>query len=133
MSNDSLGSLVPLGGGDPIPLIRETMTIGRRSSSDICLKFQDVSGSHCELTFLNGIWVAKDLNSSNGTKVNGEKISRQALRPNDTIGFGKHKFVIHYDLRPGANISQIFDEEEDMFSQPLLEKVGLAKPRRRDS
>jgi hypothetical protein len=50
------GELVPIGGGDAIPLIAEVMTIGRRQSCDICLNFQNISGSHCELSHKEGVW-----------------------------------------------------------------------------
>ena len=58
------GELVPIGGGDAIPLIAEVMTIGRRQSCDICLNFQNISGTHCELSLRRGsgicaTWVAR--------------------------------------------------------------------------
>src|SRR3954467_15621270 len=65
------GELVPLGGGDNIPLLREHLTMGRRESCDICMRFPSVSGVHCELRFKEGYWYIKDLNSTNGIKVNG--------------------------------------------------------------
>lgn len=44
-----LGILKPVGGGDPVPLTKETLKIGRRPSCDICLDFERISGKHCEL------------------------------------------------------------------------------------
>ena len=38
------GELVPVGGGDPIPLIRPILTLGRRESCDICISFPNISG-----------------------------------------------------------------------------------------
>src|SRR5688572_5818812 len=64
------GHLVPVGGGDNIPLIRSVMTLGRRDSCDICLRFPNISGRHCELSFREGYWFVRDLNSTNGIKVN---------------------------------------------------------------
>ena len=46
-----LGELVPVGGGDPIPLIKEKLLVGRRESCDIVLRFANVSAHHCQLTF----------------------------------------------------------------------------------
>ena len=54
MSSDILGELVPVGGGDSIPLIRNVMSIGRRESCDICLQFPNISALHCELAFRDG-------------------------------------------------------------------------------
>src|SRR6266446_5840020 len=70
MSSGPNGELVPVGGGDSIPLIRETLTLGRRESCDICLRVPNVSGLHCELSFRDGVWWLRDLGSTNGVKVN---------------------------------------------------------------
>ena len=43
------GQLTPVGGGDPIPLIKDRLTVGRRSECDVQLKFNNVSGQHCRL------------------------------------------------------------------------------------
>ena len=43
------GELIPVGGGDPIPLMKEQLVIGRREKCDIVLRFANVSGEHCEL------------------------------------------------------------------------------------
>src|SRR5436309_1795976 len=54
MSFQVNGELVPAGGGDNIPLIRELLTIGRRESCDICMRFPNISGLHAEMSFRNG-------------------------------------------------------------------------------
>src|SRR5436190_5639984 len=106
-----LGELVPLGGGDAIPLVTDVMTIGRRESCDICLKFQNISGTHCELAFRHGVWHLRDLNSTNGVKVNGERTLRRPLRPGDEIGIAGHRYVIQYQLAAGTKLEEIFAEE----------------------
>src|SRR5205823_5030111 len=80
MAGQPLGELVPLGGGDTIPLVREVMTVGRRSTCDIHLNFPNVSGQHCEFSYKNGFWYVRDLGSQNGTKVGGERIMKRLLR-----------------------------------------------------
>jgi adenylate cyclase len=130
MTNGYLGELVPVGGGDAIPLVSEVMTIGRRESCDICLKYQNISGTHCELSLRNGVWHIRDLNSTNGIKVNGERTLRRPLRPGDEIDIAKHKYIIHYQISPGTKLDEVFEEEENPFGQSLLEKAGLEKPKR---
>ena len=56
-----------------------------------------ISGSHCELAVEEGIWVVRDLNSSNGTKVNGVRVSEQHVKPGDTLSFAKYAFEVFYD------------------------------------
>lgn len=131
MTEGQYGELVPVGGGDAIPLINEVMSIGRRESCDICLKFQNISGMHCELALKNGIWHLRDLNSTNGVKVNGERTLRRPLRPGDEIEIAKHKYIIQYALSAGTKVDEVFAEEEDnVFGQSLMEKAGLEKPKR---
>lgn len=135
MSCAANGQLVPLGGGDPIPLIRQTLTIGRRESADICWRLPNVSGLHAELFFKEGHWFIKDLDSTNGIKVNGRRVSRRTtkiLHPGDTVTIAKRAFTIEYAPPAAQRVSEIIEDlpEEDVFSQSLLERAGLiSKPR----
>src|ERR1700730_7103782 len=128
MSAEPHGELVPVGGGDTIPLIREHLVLGRRESCDVCLRFPNVSGVHCELTFRDGYWIIKDLNSTNGLKVNGVRVPRKLLHPDDTITIAKRTYTIHYNPPVGQRLEDIM-EDEDILSQPLLERAGLMRPR----
>ena len=130
MSQEQLGELVPVGGGDVVPLIQDVMTIGRRESCDIRLNYQNVSGTHAELSLKNGVWYLRDLGSTNGVKVNGERTLRKPLRPGDEISIANHKYTIQYQIAAGSSIEDVFAEEEDVFGTSLLEKAGLAKPKK---
>jgi adenylate cyclase len=102
------------------------LTLGRRDSCDIPLRFPNISGQHAELTFRNGYWYIRDLNSTNGVKVNGVRIQEKLLHPRDEISIGKRRFVIEYELPADR---RALDEvvEEDIMSQSLLEKAGLER------
>lgn len=127
--DDLNGELVPVGGGDPIPLVRTPMTLGRRESCDICLQFPNVSGVHCEFVFQDGYWSVRDLNSTNGVKVNGQKVPQRPLKPGDEVSIAKRRFTIQYTPSGGAGrvLDEMLSEEEDIFGKSLLEKAGLAK------
>ncbi len=89
-----LGILKPVGGGDPVPLMKESLIVGRRPSCDICLDFDMISGKHCELHFLHGIWHVRDLGSTNGTTVNGAKLStEQSVLPDVELGIAGHLYT----------------------------------------
>jgi pSer/pThr/pTyr-binding forkhead associated (FHA) protein len=118
-----MGQLIPLGGGDPIPLRKPKLLVGRRPSCDIRLEFPNVSSQHCELEWVNGYWRLRDLRSSNGTKVNGERIDEKFLQPGDTITVAKYQFEIDY--APDPNAAPV--EEVDPFSIGLLEKAGIGR------
>jgi pSer/pThr/pTyr-binding forkhead associated (FHA) protein len=128
MSFRANGELVPNGGGDSITLIREVLTIGRRDTCDIPLRFPNVSGLHAELSFRNGYWYIRDRNSTNGIKVNGVRVMEKLLHPKDRITIGKRDYTIRYEL-PADAVGKLDEEqEEDVMSQSLLEKAGLARP-----
>ena len=94
------GELVPVGGGDPIPLQKERLRIGRREGNDILLNSSDVSGSHAVLEIREGYWFIVDLRSRNGIRVDGKRISpglRKRLDPKALVKFGKLQYQLHYD------------------------------------
>jgi len=129
MSFEAHGELVPAGGGDSIPLLRENLVVGRRDKCDIHMPFPNVSGTHCELSFSDGYWTIRDLNSTNGIKVNGQRVMKKLLHPGDELMIGKRKFTIHYELPAGRRAME--EVEEDVMSQSLLERAGLERPKSR--
>lgn len=122
-----LGTMKPVGGGDPIPLRKKEMSIGRRPSSDIRLDFENVSGRHCVLSFINGTWHVRDLGSTNGTKINGQKLSRvQAIMPDDELAIASHLFHIDYEpAAPLMDSQQLLEEEEAIRSGDVRKPTSL--------
>jgi adenylate cyclase len=106
--------------------------MGRRESCDICLKFPNISGLHCELSFKDGYWCIRDLGSTNGIKVNGTRVLNRPLRPGDEVAIANRRYTIQYNLVAGSFeiLEAELSEQEDMKAQSLLEKAGLAKPKR---
>lgn len=131
MAAGAYGELVPVGGGDPIPLLGTSLVVGRRESADIVLRFPNVSGRHCELCVVEGYWVVKDLGSSNGTKVNGVRVSEQRLDPGDRLSVAKHDFEIAYEPARLGAVARPAEPETpaSMFSRSLLETAGLESRR----
>ena len=123
-----LGELIPIGGGDPIPLMRERLLVGRPSRCDICLDYPNISTQHCELELESGYWHVRDLHSTNGVKVNGQLIEVQVLMPGDTLAIGKNEFEIAY--QPTTDGPPPVIAEADPFAISLLEKAGLEGRRR---
>jgi pSer/pThr/pTyr-binding forkhead associated (FHA) protein len=121
------GELQPLGGGDPIPLLKTTLMVGRRESADIVLRFPNVSGHHCEMTLVNGYWHVRDLGSSNGTKVNGVRVTEQRIAPGDKLSIAKHEYEVSYEpAELGASeLPAEPSAQESIFGRSLLESAGL--------
>jgi pSer/pThr/pTyr-binding forkhead associated (FHA) protein len=69
-------------------LTGEIKTIGRAVRADFILDAPLVSRLHCRLTAGHGLEVL-DLNSTNGTFVNGKRVTRATLRPGDRLTVGR--------------------------------------------
>jgi pSer/pThr/pTyr-binding forkhead associated (FHA) protein len=65
------------------------ISIGRRSTNDVCIPNLSVSGKHARITIDTTGALIEDLNSTNGTYINGRLISRQLLESGDEIIIGK--------------------------------------------
>lgn len=86
------------------PVEREETTIGRHADSDIRLDDQAVSSRHARLLlapdpFLEGhkAVVLEDLDSTNGTQLNGGKVRKASLRHGDIIRIGRYEFTFVLD------------------------------------
>jgi hypothetical protein len=126
----NLGVMRPIGGGDPIPLKKTELIIGRRPSADIRLDFENVSGKHCVLKHIHGTWHVRDLGSTNGTSVNGQKISSEhGVMPDDELGIASHLFRIDYEPAAPVLESQIYLEEQMQKHRQtsLMELAGLER------
>jgi pSer/pThr/pTyr-binding forkhead associated (FHA) protein len=75
--------------------IRDIATIGRASDSHIVVNDHSVSRHHARIFYESGHFWIKDLDSANGTILNGKKISLQMLKDNDKIAFGEATAVFH--------------------------------------
>lgn len=115
-----LGKLAPQGGGELIPLLSDRLVVGRNRGSDVRLAYSSISSEHCELEFRDGYWFVRDLNSSNGTRVNGKPVTSSILMPGDILRLARFRFEIDYKPRADAP-----PPEENPFQQSLLEKAGL--------
>jgi len=119
------GELDPVGGGDPIPLLKETLLCGRRESCDIVLRFSNVSSQHCQLELHSGYWYVRDLNSKNGVRVNDARVTEKRLDPGDTLRIAKHRFTVNYSpidlgaIGPPPNDSM----PGNVMQKSLLERV----------
>jgi pSer/pThr/pTyr-binding forkhead associated (FHA) protein len=70
---------------------KEKTTLGRRPYNDIVIDNLAVSGEHALLHLVASDVVIEDLNSTNGTYINGKAVKKQQLSNNDIIEIGKYK------------------------------------------
>ena len=76
-----------------VHLINGKMLIGRKPVCGIHLEEKMVSGQHAELNVSNNGVILKDLDSTNGTSVNGNRITETALQTGDQITIGNYKMI----------------------------------------
>ncbi|MFD7028803.1 FHA domain-containing protein [Streptomyces sp. NPDC059917] len=80
--------LLPPHGG-----LGQALTIGRDPGSGLRLVHETVSRHHAELSLRGGLWVLRDLGSTNGTTVNGQRVTGAAVvRAGDQVGFGTMQY-----------------------------------------
>lgn len=82
-------------------LDKEVMTIGRKEDNDIRIENLAVSGHHAKLLTIFDDSFLEDLNSTNGTFVNGKNIDKHALKNGDIVTIGKHELrYINFNAKP---------------------------------
>ena len=96
--------------GVVFPLESDQITIGRDSTNDVAINDAEVSRRHARLTFQGGKYVVEDMGSTNGTFVNGQRLSGpHVLKPGDVLAFGE-QIVLMYDaavMDPGATVASV--------------------------
>ena len=91
-----LAQLLPVNGGSPVTLCRPVTVVGRSPRlCDLQLEDKSVSKMHCVLVKTDGLVYMRDLGSTNGTRVNGQRVLRGALLPGDRISFSGSVFDVH--------------------------------------
>ena len=103
-----------------IPLNKERMTIGRKPTNDIQIDNLAISGEHAAVvTILNDSFL-EDLNSTNGTLVNGQPVKKHFLKNSDLIELGKYKlkYVMEQTTPVGAAD----------FEKTMVLKPGAVRP-----
>ena len=98
-----------------VQITKDKTTLGRRPYNDIVIDNLAVSGEHAVLQMVGADVFIEDLNSTNGTYINGKAIKKQLLTHNDTVEIGKYK------------IKYLIDEGTD-YERTMILKPGATAP-----
>ena len=101
-----------------VPITKDRTTLGRRPYNDIVIDNLAVSGEHAVLQSVGDVVFIEDLNSTNGTYINGKAIKKQLLVHNDTVEIGKYRIKYLVDEVP--------DYEKTMVLRPGFNPAGPA-------
>jgi len=113
--------LISTDGERSIRLKKDVAIVGRkRGVCDIYIDRSSISKLHCIIVKTDGLLFIRDLGSTNGTKVNGQRVTRGALLPGDELAFANAKYKVH--LGP---------DDPDMVEHDAGTEVMIAMPPRK--
>lgn len=98
-----------------VQITKDKTTLGRRPYNDIVIDNLAVSGEHAVLQMVGADVFIEDLNSTNGTYINGKAVKKQLLSHNDTVEIGKYK--IKFIVEDGTD-----------YEKTMIMKPGTARP-----
>src|SRR6478736_7822879 len=105
--------LIPVDGGAPISITKDLVLVGRKEDCDVRLDHKSVSKLHCVLVKTDGLLLLRDLGSTNGTRVNGQRVRRAALLPNDQLQLASMRYSVEVaaddPVRRGDEYTQQLD------------------------
>ena len=116
--------LVTLDGQTSIPLKNDITVVGRkRGVCDVFLDRGNVSKLHCLIIKTDGLLLVRDLGSTNGTLVNGQRVSRGALLPGDELSFASLNFQVQFGPDSGGAMEVSSDERTEVM--PVVPDPGI--------
>ncbi|HYD76149.1 FHA domain-containing protein [Ramlibacter sp.] len=108
-----------------VQLTKDRTTLGRRPYNDIVIDNLAVSGEHAVLQLTGNEVYLEDLNSTNGTYINGKAVKKQLLQNNDTVEIGKYK-IKYINEVPGATFEKTMIMKAGMVPPPVAKPAGAA-------
>ncbi len=107
-----------------VVLSKDRTVIGRQEGCQLRIPIAGVSRTHCEIAVSNGSIKVKDLGSSNGTFVNQEKITEQALAAGDLLSVGGQVFLIQVNGEPEEIEAEFLYEDGLPEQESRVSAVG---------
>ena len=113
--------LVSPDGAPPIELVKDLTLVGRNEDCDVRLDHKSVSKLHCIIVKTDGLLLIRDLGSTNGTRVNGQRVRRAALLPNDSLSIANVKYQVKFgaDLEAETPSPAAAPDKQDDLKPPI--------------
>lgn len=120
--------LIPLDGGNSIEIHKSVCLVGRQINCDLLLDHKTVSRLHCVLVRTKDqIWI-RDLGSTNGCRVNGQRVERAALLAHDVLSIGIFKYRIHIEGGSTPAEPKRSRSNESHHTEIIDDEVRSARP-----
>jgi EAL domain-containing protein (putative c-di-GMP-specific phosphodiesterase class I) len=111
-----------------VNVVGPSFTVGRHPSSNLCLSDGTVSGRHAEVLTINRDLFVRDLNSTNGTLLNGRKLQNlTGLRSGDVLHFGSVMYTLQSSTDECMSSTVTADVSAEALAQVQFEKL-LRRP-----
>ena len=111
-----------------VNVVGPTFTVGRHPSSNLCLSDTTASGRHAEILTINRDLFVRDLNSTNGTLLNGRKLQNlTGLRSGDVLHFGSAMFTLQSSTDENMSSTITADVSAEALAHVQFEKL-LRRP-----
>ena len=124
--------LLPLDGGPPIEINKDLVVVGRKEECDVRLEHKSVSKMHCVIVKTDGLLLVRDLGSTNGTRVNGTRVRRAALLPNDQLHIANYKFRVHMGAEEPVDVAPE-EHTQQLDAHEVADLLRKAKSKMEDS
>ncbi len=122
-----IAKLIPVDGSPPFLIVREVTLVGRKGENcDLAIASESISKLHCAIARTDGLLFVRDLGSTNGTKVNGQRVTRGALLPGDELTFANIRYKVF--LGPGEMVATPHDRTEALSISPLRDSSDADLP-----
>jgi predicted component of type VI protein secretion system len=114
--------------GKAYPLEGAELTVGRDPSNPVSINDGEISRRHAKLTWKGASYVLEDLGSTNGTFVNGTRLSAPlALKPGDAVSFGEN-IVLIYEATFDANATMVGSAKAAKTAAPVQQAAPAPAP-----
>jgi predicted component of type VI protein secretion system len=92
--------LVALTEGPDLLLDKPILLLGRHQECDIQLNSRKISRRHCCIAQINNQLVIRDLASTNGIRINGQRVIEACLKPGDELTIGNYQYRLSWEDQP---------------------------------
>lgn len=136
-----MAALVGMSGdvkGKTFPLDRDVVTLGRSKDNTIVLDNPTVSGHHCSVVRDGDRFILRDLESTNGTRLNAKEVSEGKLRPKDLVQVGSVEFMFDSERLDAVETHSYAETHVEVANGPVAapQSFGTISPfgaRRREN
>ena len=109
-----------------VQITKEKTSLGRRPYNDIVIDNLAVSGEHAHLQLVGNEVFIEDLNSTNGTYINGKAVKKQLLQHNDTVEIGKYKIKYIGEEVPDFEKTMVLRPGSAQAARPMPAVAALS-------